>query len=88
MRLTAGARVSGGGYAGPGSFLPLTGHARNILLPQTVLTHVGRVVRCVLETGATPAQETDFMATITITSENLDETLRGNDIVLLDFWAD
>ena len=28
------------------------------------------------------------MATITITSENLDETLRGNDIVLLDFWAD
>lgn len=27
------------------------------------------------------------MATITITSENLDETLRDNDIVFLDFWA-
>lgn len=27
------------------------------------------------------------MATITITSENLDETLRDNQIVLLDFWA-
>ncbi|MGB3955944.1 MAG: thioredoxin [Brooklawnia sp.] len=28
------------------------------------------------------------MATVTITSENLDETLRDNDIVFLDFWAD
>lgn len=27
------------------------------------------------------------MATITITSENLDETLRDNEIVFLDFWA-
>ncbi len=28
------------------------------------------------------------MATVTITSENLDATLRDNDIVFLDFWAD
>lgn len=28
------------------------------------------------------------MATLTITSENLDETLRDNDIVFLDFWAE
>ena len=28
------------------------------------------------------------MATLTINSENLDETLRDNDIVFLDFWAD
>ncbi len=28
------------------------------------------------------------MATVTITSENLDEVLRDNDIVFLDFWAD
>lgn len=27
------------------------------------------------------------MATVTITSENLDETLRDNEIVILDFWA-
>ena len=28
------------------------------------------------------------MATLTINSENLDETLRDNDIVFIDFWAD
>lgn len=28
------------------------------------------------------------MATITITTENLDQTLRENDIVFLDFWAE
>lgn len=28
------------------------------------------------------------MATVTITNENLDEVLRDNDIVFLDFWAD
>ncbi len=28
------------------------------------------------------------MATLTINSENLDETLRDNDIVFLDFWAE
>lgn len=28
------------------------------------------------------------MATVTITSENLDQTLSDNDIVFLDFWAD
>ncbi|NLA29655.1 MAG: thioredoxin [Propionibacterium sp.] len=27
------------------------------------------------------------MATVTITAENLDETLTDNDIVFLDFWA-
>lgn len=28
------------------------------------------------------------MATVAITAQNLDETLRENDIVFLDFWAD
>jgi len=28
------------------------------------------------------------MATVTITTENLDTTIEGNDIVLLDFWAE
>jgi thioredoxin 1 len=38
--------------------------------------------------GSYPLGYTHRMATVTITTENLDTTIEGNDIVLLDFWAE
>jgi thioredoxin 1 len=38
--------------------------------------------------GSYPLGYAHRMATVTITTENLDTTIEGNDIVLLDFWAE